>query len=107
MRRWREAIITFMNRLDKGGFWFAIWLYRALLITFAGGLIGLIVGSLVKGIFLPNTSWGTSLKVGFITGCEYAGIWATGIALVWVVMDHKRMKAALAAYLGKQNTPTS
>ena len=93
-----------MNRLDKGGFWFAIWLYRALLVTLTGGLVGLVIGVVVKWIFLGNTSWGSSLKVGFITGCEYAGIWATGIALVWVVMDHKRMKAALSAYLKKEDS---
>ena len=107
MRRWCGAIITFGNRLAVGGFWFSVWLYRALLVTLTGGLVGLLLSPLFKLIFFHNTSWGACAKGGFITGCEYAGIWATGIAMVWVIMDRKHIGAMALASLGKKETTTS
>jgi hypothetical protein len=93
MRRWFGKIVSFGNYLALGGFWFTVWLYRALIVTLMGGIVGFGVSPLVKLIFFPGSDWMRIVRGAFITGCEYAGIWAAGVAFIWVIMDRHRIKA--------------
>ena len=88
------------NHLAVGGFWFSVWLYRALLFTLLGGVVGLLVAPITKVLFFKNATWGGVMLGGFIHGLEYAGIWATAVALVWVVMDRKQVMTVACRDLG-------
>jgi hypothetical protein len=101
MTRWFGKIVTFGDYLALGGFWFTVWLYRALLVTLMGGIVGFGVSSLIKMIFSPASGWMNLLTTGFIVGCEYAGIWATGVAFIWVIMDRHRIKTVGLRLLGQ------
>ena len=81
------------------GLWFSAWLYRALLVALAGGIMGLLIAPVTKVLFFKTSAWAVVLKGGFVTGCEYAGLWATAVALVWVVMDRSRISGAVSVYL--------
>lgn len=93
MRHWFAQTVTFGNYLALGGFWLAVWFYRALMVTLMGGIVGLAVSPFVKLIFFSGSDWSNALATGFIVGCQYAGIWASGVAFIWVIMDRRRIKA--------------
>lgn len=99
-----KALITQLAKLGNflavGGFWFSVWLYRALLFVLAGGCIGVLVAPIAKVLFFKQSSWGDVLLGGFVTGLQYSGLWATAVALVWVIMDRKQVLQTACHVLG-------
>ena len=99
-----KALITQLAKLGNylaiAGFWFSVWLYRALLFILAGGCIGFLVSPIVKVLFFKQSSWGDVLLGGFVTGLQYSGLWATAVALVWVILDRKQVLGTACQVLG-------
>lgn len=95
------------NYLAVGGFWFSVWLYRALLFILAGGCVGFLVSPIVKVLFFKQSSWGDVLFGGFVTGLQYSGLWATAVALVWVIMDRKQVLENACHVLGCRESVTA
>jgi hypothetical protein len=97
------SIARLGNFLGIGGFWFAVWFYRAVLVSVAGGLVGVLATPLIKLLFFRDATWLGSFGQGFLIGCQYAGIWATGIAMIWVIVDRKSILAVWSRWLSVRN----
>ena len=92
MRHWFSTLVHFGDYLGVAGFWFAVWFYRALLVTLVGGVAGVLFTTPVKLLFFPASTWGGAFLEGFLVGCQYAGLWASGISMVWVIMDRRQSR---------------
>lgn len=103
MRQLFTKIATTGNLIAVILFWMAVWLYRAMIVSLTGGVVGLVISPVVKLIFFSQTEWIHALQFGFITGCQYAGIWATGVAIVWVVIDRNQIKTDASKLLAPKH----
>jgi len=95
-----SSLVLFGNIGALVGFWVFVWFYRALMISFSGGIAGLVLAPFIKLLFFKETGWVTVFKGAFVNGFHYVGLWASAIALVWVIMDRRNILDFALSRLG-------
>ncbi|WOO42381.1 hypothetical protein [Rubellicoccus peritrichatus] len=73
--------------------WLGCFLLYLSAILLAGGLIGTFLYVTIGSLTHPDLSLSYRLSKGFTNGFFYAGVWATGLSIVFCVMRaHKERK---------------
>lgn len=91
MKKTWLSLIKVGDYCSVAGFWVGVWLYRVLLITLLGGIVGVLVTPFTKLLFFEETPWLELIGGAFRIGCQYANMWSIAIAMIWVVMDRKEI----------------
>ncbi len=92
-----KTVLNFLSKLSNWlaflGFYFVLWVGRALMIALLGSLIGSVVGPIVNIAVSYGMPFLNAAQTGAWIGFKYLGLWSLGLSLVWCVMTRETIRS--------------